>query len=71
MAKNKKILITGGAGFVGTNLIKLFLEKTNHKILSLDDYSSGTKKNHLKNSRVKYLKGSTSNISKIIKNQMK
>ena len=68
MAKNKKILITGGAGFVGTNLIKLFLKKTNYKILSLDDYSSGTKKNHVKNQRVKYLKGSTSNISKIIKN---
>ena len=48
MAKNKKILITGGAGFVGTNLIKLFLKKTNYKILSLDDYSSGTKKNHIK-----------------------
>ena len=47
MAKNKKILITGGAGFVGTNLIKLFLKKTNYKILSLDDYSSGTKKNHM------------------------
>ena len=67
MAKNKKILVTGGAGFVGTNLIKLFLKKTNYKILSLDDYSSGTKKNHIKNSRVKYIKGSTSNISKIIK----
>ena len=67
MAKNKKILITGGAGFVGTNLIKLFLKKTNYIILSLDDYSSGTKKNHIKNSRVKYIKGSTSNISKIIK----
>ena len=49
MAKNKKIIITGGAGFVGTNLIKLFLKKTNYKILSLDDYSSGTKKNHIKN----------------------
>ena len=67
MAKNKKILITGGVGFVGTNLIKLFLKKTNYKILSLDDYSSGTKKNHIKNLRVEYLKGSTSNISKIIK----
>ena len=67
MAKNKKILITGGAGFVGTNLIKLFLKKTNYIILSLDDYSSGTKKNHIKNSRVKYIKGSTLNISKIIK----
>ena len=49
MKKNKKILITGGAGFVGTNLIKFFLNKTNYKILSLDDYSSGFKKNHLKN----------------------
>ena len=50
---NKKILVTGGAGFVGTNLIKLLLQKTNYKILSLDNYSSGTKKNHLKNKRVK------------------
>ena len=67
MKKNKKILITGGAGFVGTNLIKFFLNKTNYKILSLDDYSSGFKKNHLKNKRVKYIKGSTKDISKLIK----
>ena len=68
MEKNKKILVTGGAGFVGTNLIKLFLEKTNYKIISIDNYTSGTKLNHIKNSRVKYLKGSTVNISKLIKN---
>ena len=66
MAKNK-IVVTGGAGFVGTNLIKLFLKKTNYKILSIDDYSSGHKQNHIKNLRVKYVKGSTINISKIIK----
>ena len=65
--KNKKILITGGAGFVGTNLIKLILNKTNFKIISLDNYSSGTKKNHIKNSRVKYIKGNTIDIDKIIK----
>ena len=65
--KNKKILITGGAGFVGTNLIKLLLNKTNFKIISLDNYSSGTKKNHIKNSRVKYIKGNTIDIDKIIK----
>ena len=65
--KNKKILITGGAGFVGTNLIKLILNKTNFKIISLDNYSSGTKKNHIKNSRVKYIKGNTVDIDKIIK----
>ena len=36
----KKILITGGAGFVGTNLIKLLMERTNNKIISIDNYSS-------------------------------
>ena len=64
---NKKILITGGAGFVGTNLIKFLLKKTNYKIISLDNYSSGSKKNHVKNSRVKYIKGETVNIYKLIK----
>ncbi len=67
MTIKKKILITGGAGFVGTNLIKLFLKRTNYKIISLDDYSSGNKKNHIKNKRVKYLKGKTVDIEKIIK----
>ena len=68
MSKNKKILITGGAGFVGTNLIKLILKKTKYKIVSIDNYTSGKKINHIANPRVKYLKGSTSNISKLIKN---
>ena len=69
----KKILITGGAGFVGTNLIRHLLEKTDYKIISVDNYSSGSKKNHIKNSRVKYIKGDTRNISKLIKkpNQIK
>ena len=68
MKKDKKILVTGGAGFVGTNLIKLLLKKTKYKIISIDNYSSGTKFNHIKSPRVKYLKGSTINISKLIKN---
>ena len=66
--KNKKILVTGGAGFVGTNLIKLILNKTNYKVISIDNYSSGTKKNHIKNSRVKYIRGNTIDIEKLIKN---
>ena len=60
------IIVTGGAGFVGSNLIELFLNKTNKKILSIDNYSSGFKKNHIKNSRVKYLKVKTANIDKIL-----
>ena len=66
MRKFKKILITGGEGFVGTNLIKYLLRKTKFHIISLDDYSSGTKKNHIRNKKVKYVKGSTLNISKLI-----
>ena len=69
MSKIKKeILVTGGAGFVGTNLINLFLKKTKFNIISLDDYSSSTKKNHIKNRRVKYIKGHTKNIAELIKN---
>ena len=67
------IVVTGGAGFVGSNLIELFLKKTNKKILSIDDYSSGFTRNHIKNSRIKYLKANTLNIDKILskyKNQI-
>ena len=67
MPKKNIIVITGGAGFVGTNLIKLFLKKTKYKILSIDDYSSGTKSNHVKNSRVKYIKAKTKDISRILR----
>ena len=66
--KKNKILITGGAGFVGSNLINFFLNNTKYKILSLDNYSSGKKKNHIKNSRIKYLSGDTKNIEKYIRN---
>ena len=66
--KKNTIVITGGAGFVGTNLINLLIKRTNKKILSIDNYSSGLKKNHIKNKRVKYIRSDTKNISKILKN---
>lgn len=60
------IVVTGGAGFVGTNLIQKLLKKTKYRIISIDNYSSGTRKNHVKNKRVKYIAGDTLNISKIL-----
>ena len=63
----KYIIITGGCGFVGTNLIKYFLKKTKFKIISIDDYSSGTKKNHINDNRIKYIKGHTKDINQLLK----
>ena len=59
-------MITGGAGFVGSNLIKFFLDKTKFKIISIDNYSTGNKRNHYKDKRVNYIKGETKNIRKIL-----
>ena len=60
----KTIVVTGGAGFVGSNMIGFLLKKTKFKIISIDNYSSGSKKNHLKDKRIKYIKSDTKNISK-------
>tara|TARA_Y100000389_G_scaffold201972_1_gene246027 strand:+ start:3180 stop:4058 length:879 start_codon:yes stop_codon:yes gene_type:complete len=64
----KIIVVTGGAGFIGSNLISFLIKKTNFKIFSIDNYSTGSKKNHIKSSRVKYLKSDTKNISITLKN---
>ena len=65
------IVVTGGAGFVGSNLISVLLKKTKFKIISIDDYSTGRKKNHIKNSRITYTKGNTKNINKILNSKKK
>ena len=60
------ILITGGAGFVGSHLLEFLLKKTKYQIISYDNYSTGTKKNHFKSKRVTYIKANTINISKVL-----
>jgi len=67
--KKNTIIVTGGAGFVGANLIELLLKKTKYKIISIDNYSSGSFKNHIKNIRVRYIKGYTKDINVLIRNK--
>ena len=65
------LVVTGGAGFVGSNLIEFLILKTRFKIISIDNYSSGSKKNHIKNQRIKYIKSDTKNIHKILNKHKK
>ena len=61
----KYIIVTGGAGFIGTNLIKSLLEKGYKNIISIDNYSTGTKKNHIIDKNVRYIVGDTKNFHKL------
>ena len=65
------IVVTGGAGFVGSNLIKLLIKKTKFNIISIDNYSTGSKKNHLETNRVEYIVSNTKNISNILEKYKK
>ena len=62
----KIIVVTGGAGFVGSNMISLILSKTKYSIISIDNYSTGNIKNHIKNKRIKYIRSDTKNIAKTL-----
>ncbi len=64
--RKKIIVVTGGAGFVGSNLIDYLIKKTKHKIISLDNYSTGKKINQNSNKRVKYIKGDTNDVQKLL-----
>ena len=65
--KKNIIVVTGGAGFVGSHMIELLIKKTKFKIISIDNYSSGTKKNHIKNKKITYINSNTKKIASLLK----
>ena len=69
--KKNLIVVTGGAGFIGSNLILELIKKSHYKIISIDNYSSGSLKNHIKNKRIKYIKSDTKNINKVLNKHKK
>ena len=64
------IVVTGGAGFIGSNLIYELLKLRKFKVISVDNYSSGFSRNHIKNKKVKYLKGNTKDIEILLKSHI-
>lgn len=60
----KKILVTGGAGFVGSHLCERLAQDSNNEVYSLDNYFTGSEKNHVEN--VTYIKGDTVDIAKLV-----
>ncbi len=61
----KRILVTGGAGFVGSNLCERLAQDKNNEVYSLDNYFTGSKENHVNN--VTYIEGSSANIDSLVK----
>tara|TARA_Y200000002_G_scaffold160729_1_gene132836 strand:- start:14 stop:229 length:216 start_codon:yes stop_codon:yes gene_type:complete len=61
------VIITGGAGFIGSNLIKFLVKKIKFKIISIDNYSTGSINNHIKHKNVKYFKSDNLHITELLK----
>ena len=59
-----KILVTGGAGFIGSNLCEALAKNPNNQVWSLDNYFTGSRQNHVAN--VTYIEGETVNIEKLV-----
>jgi UDP-glucose 4-epimerase len=59
-----KILVTGGAGFIGSNLCEKLVKDKKNKVYSLDNYSTGRIENHVDN--VTYIRGETSDIDSLV-----
>ena len=70
--KKNIILITGGAGFIGSCLIKYLLKKKiKETVISIDNYSTGSIKNHINSKKVKYIRGDNKDINNILKKYKK
>ena len=60
MMNNKKVLVTGGAGFIGSNLVKKLLSE-NNDVIVIDDLSSGFKSNIIENKGIRFINGDIRN----------
>ena len=60
----KKVLVTGGAGFIGSHLCEKLLNSGMYEVFSLDNYFTGNENNHIKG--VNYIRGNTSEIDNLI-----